>query len=345
MHGQQHGGTAGLSGTAPLGSKVAGSPPLPWRAPSYRRSVTNESWFGWLVAACVVALTIAGGAWIVSTGPSSESAATPSAQAATPVGYDPRFVRYADHDQDVVVIVAAAPGKLEVVAAPSNSADLPPEDVAVAVDSQPLEPLADCGWNCVAGEAPVLRGDPSFVGVEVRRSGRRPARVAVALPAKLPPSGGVLYRALQRRMRAIRTVRVDERLSNGTSSIRTRFAFRAPNRMRYAINTGVKAVVIGDRRWDYAGGRWQAAPTEPIRSPAYIWAGARRPWFLGRERLDGRSVRVLSLFRDEPRFPAWFRLTVDDRDRVVQAEMLSVGHFMVDRLSGFGEPVTIVPPR
>jgi hypothetical protein len=54
---------------------------------------------------------------------------------------------------------------------------------------------------------------------------------------------------------------------------------------------------------------------------------------------------VLSVFRNEPRFPAWFRLSVDDRDRVVRAEMLSVGHFMVDRLSAFGEPVTIAPPR
>jgi hypothetical protein len=307
--------------------------------------MTTEKWFGWVLAACVVALTIAGGAWIVSTGPASGTGTAPSAESATPVGYNPRFVRFAGHDQDVVVIVAAAPGKLEVVAAPSDSADLPPDDVAVAVDSQPVEPLADCGWNCVAGKAPVLQGEPSFVGVEVRLSGRRPARVALAVPAKRPPSGAALYRAVRRRMGTIRTVRVDERLSNGTSGIRAGFAFRAPDRMRYAIDTGVKAVVIGDRRWDFAGGRWRAAATEPIRSPAYIWEGARRPWFLGRRRLDGRSVRVVSLFRDEPRFPAWFRLSVDDRDRVVRAEMLSVGHFMVDRFSAFGEPVTIVPPR
>ena len=306
--------------------------------------MTNDRWFGWAVAACVATLTVAGGAWIVSTGPSSGTA-EPSARAAAPAGYNPRFVRYADHDQDVVVIVAAAPGKLEVVAAPSDSADLPPEDVAVAVDSQAVEPLADCGWNCVAADAPVLQGDPSFVGVELRRSGRRPARVAIALPARRPPSGASLYRAVQRRMGAFRTVRVDERLGNGTSSIRTRFAFRAPDRMRYRINTGVKAVVIGGRRWDWAGGRWQAVPTEPIRSPAYVWAGARLPRFLGRERLDGRNVRLLSVFRNEPRFPAWFRLAVDDHDRVVRADMLSVGHFMVERLARFGEPVTIVPPR
>ena len=308
--------------------------------------MTNERWFGWAVAACVVALTIAGAAWIVSTGSSSASpSAAPGAPAAAPAGYDPRYVRYAGHDQDVVVIVAAAPGRLEVIAAPSDSADLPPEDVTVAVDSQQVEPLADCGWNCVAGDAPVLQGDPSFVGVQVRRGGRKAARVALALPARRPPSGAALYRAIKRRMGAIPAVRVDERLSNGTSSIRTRFAFRAPDRMRYEINTGVKAIVIGGRRWDWAGGRWEAASTEPIRSPAYIWAGARRPWLLGRERLDGRSVRVLSVFRNEPRFPAWFRLSVDDRDRVVRAEMLSVGHFMVDRLSAFGEPVTIAPPR
>jgi hypothetical protein len=308
--------------------------------------MTTDKRVGWVAAACVVALTIAGGAWIVSTGSSSGSRPAPSGPpAATPAGYSPRYVRYAGHDQDVVVIVAAAPGTLQVTAAPSNSADLPPKDVAVAVDSQPVEPLADCGWNCVAGEAPVLQGQPSFVGVEVRRSGRPAARVAIALPARRPPSGAALYRAVKRQMAAIRTVRVDERLSSGTSGIRTRFAFRAPDRMRYAIDTGVKAVVIGDRRWDWAGSRWNASSTEPIRSPAYIWEGARRPWLLGRQRLDGRSVRVFSVFRDEPRFPAWFRLSVDDRERVVRAEMLSVGHFMVDRLSAFGQPVAITPPR
>ncbi|MFL5710831.1 MAG: hypothetical protein ACJ77W_03010 [Chloroflexota bacterium] len=313
--------------------------------------MTKERWFGWAVAASVVALTIAGGAWIVSSGsstgigPSTGIGATRSAQVATPVGYDPRFARYAGHDQDVVVIVAAAPGRLEVVAAPSDSADLPPGDVAVAVDSQPVEPLSDCGWNCVSGQAPVLQGDPSFVGVEVQRSGRRPARVAIALPARRPPPGTALYRAVNRRMAAIRTVRVDESLGNGTTSVRTRFAFRAPDRMRYEMSTGVKAVVIGDRRWDWQGRRWEATSTEPIRSPAYLWEGARRPWLLGREQVDGRSVRVLTAFRDDPRFPAWFRLSVDDRDRVVRAQMLSVGHFMVDRLSGFDEPVTIVPPH
>jgi hypothetical protein len=313
--------------------------------------MTTDKLFGWVAAACVVALTIAGGAWIVSTGSSSGSrpaqsaAAAAGAPTATPAGYSPRYVRYAGHDQDVVVIVAAAPGTVQITAAPSNSADLPPENVAVAVDSQPVEPLADCGWNCVAGEAPVLQGQPSFVGVEVRRSGRRAARVAIALPARRPPSGAALYRAVRRQMAGIRTVQVDESLSNGTSGIRTRFAFRAPDRMSYEIDTGVKAVVIGARRWDFAGGRWDASSTEPIRSPAYIWEGARRPWLLGRQRVGARRVRVLSVFRNDPQFPAWFRLSVDDQERVVRAEMLSVGHFMVDRLSAFGQPVTITPPR
>ena len=308
--------------------------------------MTAEKRFGWAAAAGVVALTIAGGAWIVSTGPSSGSRpAASTAAGATPAGYSPRYVRYAGHDQDVVVIVAAAPGALQVTSAPSDSADLPPEDTAVSVDSQRVEPLADCGWNCVAGEAPVLQGQPSFVGVELRRSGRPPARVAIALPPRRPPSAPALYGAVRRRMKAVRSVLVDEHLSNGTSSIRTRFAFRAPDRMSYEINTGVKAVVVGDRRWDWAGRRWDASLTEPIRAPAYIWEGARRPFLLGRKRVGGRSVRVLSVFRDEPRFPAWFRLFVDGRERVVRAEMLSVGHFMVDRLSGFDERVTITPPR
>jgi hypothetical protein len=292
---------------------------------------------GLAVAALVVVSSLAGAAWIVAAGVGSSVEVVP---AAPPLDPD-RVARYGSHDDDVVFIVGVIPGRLQVAAVPSDSTDVPARDLAVRVNSEPVDRLADCGWNCVTADAPVLQGSPAFVGVEVRRTGKPTARVALGLPAAPPPAAGELYRRVSRRMASIRSVRIHETLSDGTTAVRTTFAFRAPNLMRYETSSGTKAVLIGRRRWDWEGGRWTASAATPIRSPAYNWSGARRPRLLP----SSGGLRVLSVFRDDPRFPALFRLYVDARERVVRAHMLSVGHFMVDRLSGFDEPVAIEPPR
>ena len=307
----------------------------------------------WVVVACAIGLvgvSLIGGAWILAAGSSSDApTASPadvnSSKSASAENASTELFRLASHSRDVLVVVGATPGgPVEITAIPADSSVLPAGAVVAAVDDRIISLRSDCGWNCLRADVPVLDGSPVPVEVVVRRSGRPPDRVVIPIPATLPARGDGVLRAMRQRMAKIRTVRVRETLSSGQAGIRTRFAFQAPNRMSYRISNGAKAVVIGARRWDWDGGRWQTEATEPIRAPAYIWTGAANPWLLGSTVLRGEPVRVLSLFRDDPQYPAWFQLFVDAENRVLRADMLSVGHFMVDRFSGFDQPVAIEPP-
>jgi hypothetical protein len=181
--------------------------------------------------------------------------------------------------------------------------------------------------------------------VTVSRRGKPAARATFALPRRLPAAADDALRRIDRRMAAVRTFRVGETLSSGLSGIRARFLFSAPDRMSYSTSDGARAVVIGKERWDSdKGGAWQRSETPGVHVPSYMWAGAGTAHVLGTTTLDGRRVRVLSAFRPDESFPAWFRLYVRPDDHVVRAEMDAPAHFMVDSLSGFDRPLAIEPP-
>ena len=230
---------------------------------------------------------------------------------------------------------------MRVTAIPGDESTLSPSDVTATAGSTALSLEPDCGWNCLRSSFPVLAGEETPLTVVIRNQSRATLRI----PSSPPPSGTNLFRAVNRRMGALKTVQVRETLSNGRTTLRTNFAFGAPNRMSYRTSSGAKAVVIGARRWDWLEGRWQLSPTEPTRSPSYIWAGAGQPQLLGSAVFAGRRVRVLSLYRQkDEHYPTWFRLLVAADNRVLKADMLAPAHFMVDRFSSFDEPVTIEPP-
>jgi hypothetical protein len=186
---------------------------------------------------------------------------------------------------------------------------------------------------------------PLALAVSVTRPGKPAARTTFALPGALPPSANGAFDAVTRRMDAVRAYRVDETLSSGLAGIRARFLYRAPDRMSYVTSEPTKAIVIGGTRWDSQdGGPWERSETPGVHVPTYMWNGAGSPRSLGTTTLGGRRVRVLSVFRPDNDFPAWFRLYVGADDRVVRADMFAPAHFMVDRLSRFDQPVSIVPP-
>src|SRR5262249_36924187 len=154
-----------------------------------------------------------------------------------------------------------------------------------------------------------------------------------------------LFSTANRRMRKLQSVRVNESLSSGSTAIRARFALAAPDSLRYTTSSGQRAVVIGNTRWDWIGGRWQESQYQRTPQPAYMWAGARHPRALGHASLHGRRAMVVSVFRPDPDYPAWMRLYVTPDRRIAQADMVAPAHFMVDRLSAFNNAGPIRPPN
>ena len=75
-----------------------------------------------------------------------------------------------------------------------------------------------------------------------------------------------------------------------------------------------------------------------------MWDGARNPRLLGTTRFRGRPVQILSVYDHDP-VPAWFRLLVDARGRVLDARMIAPSHFMRQQFSDFNGPIVIRPPK
>jgi hypothetical protein len=300
-------------------------------------------WVAVQFAIVLVFISLVGASWIIATGSSGELAAGEPAPLGEPEDGD--RIRLATRAADVFVLLTASPtGSVEITAIPGDERALPVQAVRASANSDTLKLRTGCGWNCFRSDHPVLRGTPVDVAVDVRRSGGS-ARAMIRVPARIPPAAPELMRSVNRRMGKVRTVRARETLSNGRTTLRTEFVFRAPNQMRYRMASGPKAIVIGGRRWDWSQGRWQLSTTDEIRAPGYSWNGAGQPRVLGTTVVGGRRLRLLSLFRlDDPRYPAWFRLFVTSDNRVLRADMLAPAHFMVDRFSGFDEPVVIRPP-
>ena len=249
--------------------------------------------------------------------------------------------------RDVLVGIAAQPGgPVDVIAVPSDGRRLRLGSVRAGVNARPLLALrSPCGWNCFRLDASgLMKGTAASVRVEVEDR-RRKLRAIFALPAAPPPAATRLLRRVNGRMDGLRTVRVDETLSNGSSLLTSRFAFQEPDRMSYVSSNGARAVVVGRRRWDSFRGRWEMSTIDPIRSPAYIWARAGRARLIAQERRGNRLLRVIAAFQPDERFPAWFRLFVDRGDRVLEAEMLAPAHFMRDRFHAFNASFVIRPPR
>lgn len=242
--------------------------------------------------------------------------------------------------------VEAATRTVRVLVVPPDVRELPRSRVRVRLrqSTRVRQVAAPCGWNCFELErAGVMRGDPVRLEVEVRTTSGTSA-ATLSLPARMPRAGAALYARVVRRMNQVRTVRVREQLSNGTATLDATWLYQAPDRASYVSSDGARGVIIGDRRWDYLDGRWTPQPAAPLRSPSYTWAGAARPRITGTATRAGRRVSVLTLFKPNGTYPAFFRLYVDNAARVVEARMTAPAHFMTDRFDRFDAPIRIRPP-
>jgi hypothetical protein len=247
----------------------------------------------------------------------------------------------------LVGLGAHAGGPVDVVVVPSDEGSVAPDDVRVRLGRRLLSgtQAAACGERCLQFPLRVVAGKPTVLEVDVARPGKATVRVPVSLPARMPTRAEGLLRTARARMLRLRSLRMDETLGTGLSKpVVSRWWFQAPDRMRYAVAGGSRAVVVGTRRWDFFRRRWVRSSTSRLRIPAFPWEQARGARLLGRTRLERTPVRVLAAWIPGRDFPTWFLLYVTRDDRVLRSRMLTTAHFMTDDYGGFDSVPTIRPP-
>src|SRR5437867_1610972 len=277
------------------------------------------------VGALLVAASLALTLWALSAGSGPEQAspsgATTSRGPASVLSRGFVGVALAEHDHDVLVgLGVRAGGPVDIVVVPSDESDLSPSEVRVRLAGELWtsgSSASSCGPRCLRFGLAVLAGRPSTIEVAVVRTKTPAARVDMQLPARLPPSAGPAFRRARTEMLRLRSLAMDETLGTGLSApVVSHWTFEAPDRMRYAIEGGSQAVVIGTRRWDRDGGRWERTEATRLRVPAFPWQSAVGARLVGAGMLGGRPVRVLAVHKPDAEFPTWFLLDVDNAGRV-----------------------------
>ena len=160
-------------------------------------------------------------------------------------------------------------------------------------------------------------------------------------------------------MRRLRSVRQIERvnsvpglyaLSDGRAQAPDRWAYTT-----YVVRPPAPAqredelVAIGARQWTrHPGGRWQLqrqGGALPFRTPTlFTWSSyAEAVRLIGVEHRRGRAMATLALM--DPGTPAWWTLHVDlATGRVLDARLITSGHFINDRYSQFNSGPPILAP-
>lgn len=203
-----------------------------------------------------------------------------------------------------------------------------------------------CGAGCFRFATARATVRPSLV-LTVSQRGRR---YRVSLPSRWPSTRGRRARAIldraERTMRVLDSVRESERVSSGPGTgATTNYRLRAPDRMDYVTDRGVRGVSIAARQW--------------LRAPGLPWrrndaAGgisfSTRSWFrwspyaptvaLLRET---DATADLALF--DPGTPVWIRLRVDlHTGRVLRERLIAPARFSTHRWFAFNRPVRIDAP-
>lgn len=220
-------------------------------------------------------------------------------------------------------------------------------DAKLTVNGDPVE-LRPCAPTCRSKEL-VLQGGER---IEVHVPGPKGGTASFLLPDLPAPDGAGLLEQMQERMHLLKTFRMGEVLGPAEPPIRTVYAFQAPDRMQMEVSTGFQTVWVGGTRYlrERPDQPWRReASSATIDVPRFIWDGAGSPQFsapriLGVATLEGVQTQVVSFFEQVGTTPVWFRLWVDARGFVRQAEMRAQGHFMDQRYYDFDTPFTIEPP-
>jgi copper transport protein len=205
--------------------------------------------------------------------------------------------------------------------------------------------MDECGLACRRADLNLQGGELLQVAV----GGEAGGTDVFEVPRLPTPDGSALYRRMQERMHQLRTYRLEEVLSSGRASVRSTYAFQAPDRMRVGLDSGFERVIVGDREWrrEKPGTPWREELAIPLEVPRFIWDFGRSPStarIMAREEVAGVSTTVMSFFARSGAIPIWFRLWVDEEGLVRRAEMRAQGHFMDHRYFAFDAPFQVDPP-
>jgi copper transport protein len=200
-----------------------------------------------------------------------------------------------------------------------------------------------CGPGCWRLTAPA--GPPLRVSVESEGE-TDPVTVPSSWAASRAGAARGLLRTAQRRMRSLRSLRLEESVTSGLGvTVLTDYRFLAPDRMAYETNTGSRLVAIG-------GTRYVSTKGGPYERGAFGGGGFRMDE-LFRWSVYARTVRWLEADRDsvtlalfDPATPVWYRLRIErGSGRIVDERMVAEGHFMNRRYFAFDRPLSIEAPE
>lgn len=152
-------------------------------------------------------------------------------------------------------------------------------------------------------------------------------------------------------MNQLQSLVEDNELSSGGPMVKTRYEFRAPDRMHFRVESSgsvAETYAIGTQRYDRRdGGAWETNPWPTaggFRWPDYRFAeSASEVTLLGRESVQGAECFVVSFL--DARSGARYRIWIGTQDhRVHQYVMMATGHYMTSTFSDFNEPLDIQAP-
>ncbi|MBW3619016.1 MAG: copper resistance protein CopC [Actinobacteria bacterium] len=222
-------------------------------------------------------------------------------------------------------------------------------DTAIAVAGGEPTDMRVCGTACRVVTLPLDGGER----LDVTVAGDDGGTATFDLPEISAPDGSALAAALTRRMQQVDSLRYDEVFGPSDPPITSEWEIVAPDQIHGIITGGAdyhEIIRIGDRRWsrDDPDGDWKGGePGDvPVKANRFIWdyRGKTAARIVGTDTVDGVETRIVTFYVLQGRTSIWYRLWVDDDDRVRQAEMKAQGHFMDHRYFDFDEPISIRPP-
>lgn len=225
-----------------------------------------------------------------------------------------------------------------------------PLTAGLTVDGRDLGAMRRCGHACRLATLPLDGGE----GIGITVSGDDGGTATFALPELDPPDGSALAERLTTRMQQVERLRYDEVFGPSDPPITSTWELIAPDRLHGIIDGGTEyqeIVRIEGRMWRRSSphGPWEARDREGpvVRVNRFIWdyedkTAAR---IVATDTVDGIDTLVVTFFVDVGGMPIWYRLWVDDDDRVRRAQMRAQGHFMDHRYYDFGAPIEITPPQ
>ncbi len=211
-------------------------------------------------------------------------------------------------------------------------------------------PTGECGTNCRSARLIIQGGERIALNI----GGPKGGKAVFEIPRLPPADGSPILELMQRRMHALRSLRIHETLSSGLGgTVTAEYSLQAPDRMEIVVQeggSGSHTVWIGGTRYLKQGlhGQWHVERGGlSTQVPSFIWdyfQPFRDARVVGGQSVNGVPTRIVAFYGESGGTPVWFRLWIDRSGLVRRDEMRAFGHFMNHRYYGFDRPVTIRPP-